>query len=111
MGRWRRWKEARLRGERQEREVGGEKVEKGRRNTSDEARGETEGNGTRWGQAKAKAVEWKGRGGVELRHRKMAGEKRFVLETRFVVAKRVEEGEGQTGSLALVDASYYAQNG
>lgn len=37
----------------------------------------------------------------------MEGKKRFVLETRFVVAKRVEEGGGWTGSLALVDASYY----
>lgn len=37
----------------------------------------------------------------------MEGKERFVLETRCVVAKRVEEGGGWTGSLALVDASYY----
>lgn len=63
------------------------------------------------GTGKSKSSEWKGEKGRELQHRKMEGEKRFVLEARLVVAKRVEEGEGQTGSLALVDASYYAQNG
>ena len=60
------------------------------------------------GTGKRESSEWKEQKGRELEHRKMEGKRRLVLETRFVVAKKVEEGEGETGSLALVDASYYA---
>ena len=38
--------------------------------------------------------QWKEQKGRELEDRKIEGKKRLVLETRFVVAKKVEEGEG-----------------
>ena len=53
----------RLRGERQERRVGGGESREGKGGTHQMNEGETEGNGTRWGQAKAKAVSGKERRG------------------------------------------------
>jgi len=46
------------------------------------------------GTGKRESSEWKEQKGRELEDRKIEGKKRLVLETRFAVAKKVEEGEG-----------------